>query len=221
MKYRTVVLAGAAITLGSAALVARRSRVGATEAEAALPLPGDELLEAVVQNDRAITVPAPPEAVWPWIAQLGQHRAGFYSFEVLENLIGCEIRNADTIHPEWQNIDVGDPFPLAPEMSLRVAEVVPGERLVVTSEGGTHPDPSIAFDATWGFYLTATTTDGRPATRLHLRERYWAGDRRTERMLGATSVMSAVMSWKMLRTIRRLASGQRSSAPESRPPHSQ
>jgi hypothetical protein len=50
----------------------------------------------------AIEVEAPRDAVWPWLAQIGQDRGGFYSYEWLENLAGCRMRNAERIHPEWQ-----------------------------------------------------------------------------------------------------------------------
>ena len=46
----------------------------------------------------AITIRAPVEEVWPWLAQIGQDRGGFYSYEWLENLAGCEMRNADRVH---------------------------------------------------------------------------------------------------------------------------
>ncbi|WP_182353624.1 hypothetical protein [Flaviflexus huanghaiensis] len=202
---RAAIIAAAALVAGAALAVRRSSRVGATRNEAAHMLPGDELLDATVQNDRAVTVPAPPEKVWPWIAQLGQNKAGFYSFERLENLAGCEITNAKTIRPEWQDVKVGDPFPLAPGLGLRVALVAPGDHLVLTSEGGEHPDPDIDFDATWGFHLTATDVANCPGTRLHIRERYAASNRRTALMLDITGIISAVMTWKMMRTIRYLA----------------
>ena len=77
---------------------------GATYEELRKPLPGDDLVpDPAMQSTRAVTIEAPPEAVWPWLAQLGQDRAGFYSYEWLENLAGCEMHNADEIHPEWQD----------------------------------------------------------------------------------------------------------------------
>lgn len=78
-------------------------------------LPGDDLLPAApVQVDRVVTVRAAPEAVWPWLAQLGQHRAGFYTLPVLDQAIGCDPETAVHIHPEWQDVQTGDPFPIAP-----------------------------------------------------------------------------------------------------------
>jgi hypothetical protein len=82
---------------------------GATPAERTLALPGDrgprlpdhELLPGV-------TIDAPPSAVWPWLIQLGQDRAGFYGYERLERLFGARIRNVREIRPEWQERRAGD-----------------------------------------------------------------------------------------------------------------
>lgn len=65
-------------------------------------LPGDELVEDPgIQTTRALTIDAAVRDVWPWLAQIGQDRGGFYSYEWLENLAGCRMRNAWRIHPEW------------------------------------------------------------------------------------------------------------------------
>jgi hypothetical protein len=80
---------------------------GSTRDEQAMVLPGD----AEAPNrylTRAITIDAPPAAVWPWLLQIGQDRAGFYSNDYLENLTGANIHNADVIRPEWQVRAVGD-----------------------------------------------------------------------------------------------------------------
>ena len=61
-----------------------------------------------------MTIEAPADAVWPWLAQLGQDRAGFYSYECLENLAGCQMHNADEIHPEWQQREPGETVYLHP-----------------------------------------------------------------------------------------------------------
>ena len=70
-----------------------------------------------------MTIEAAPERVWPWLAQIGQDRGGFYSYEWLENLAGCRMRNADRIHPEWQRREVGEEVmlhPLAPGMPVTI-----------------------------------------------------------------------------------------------------
>jgi hypothetical protein len=100
---------------------------GATSEELRKPLPGDELVpDPGIQSTRAVTIDAPPDAVWPWLAQLGQDRAGFYSYECLENLAGCEMHNADEIHPEWQQRTPGETVYLHPLKGLPVARFEPG-----------------------------------------------------------------------------------------------
>jgi hypothetical protein len=62
---------------------------------------------------RAITIAAPPSAVWPWLTAIGQDRAGFLSNDYLENLAGADIHNADMLRPEWQVRATGDKVPMA------------------------------------------------------------------------------------------------------------
>ena len=85
---------------------------GVATQEQQLVLPGDELDPAPYVT-RAITIEAPPSAVWPWLVQMGQDRGGFYSNTWLENLFGGDIHNAQTVHPEWQQRAIGDRVPLA------------------------------------------------------------------------------------------------------------
>jgi hypothetical protein len=99
---------------------------GATAEERSSELPGDELVDRPgIQTTRAVTVEAPVEAVWPWLAQIGQDRGGFYSYEWLENLAGCRMRNADRIHPEWQQRTVGEMVLLHPASGLRLLRFEP------------------------------------------------------------------------------------------------
>lgn len=82
---------------------------GATPEEQSKPLPGDEIVDrAMSQATRAITIAVPPDQVWPWIAQLGQDRGGFYSFDVLENLVGCEMPTVDVLRSDRQSWKLGD-----------------------------------------------------------------------------------------------------------------
>jgi len=74
-------------------------------------LPGDEYIaKAKGELTQAITIRASAADIWPWIAQIGQGRGGLYSYEFLENLVGCNIHNADRIIPELQNLNIGDPY---------------------------------------------------------------------------------------------------------------
>jgi hypothetical protein len=140
---------------------------GATPAELVKALPGDDLVpDARASATRAITIKAPPERVWPWIAQIGQGRGGFYSYEWLENLFGCRITNADRIHPEWQDVKAGDGVRLHPSMAPIPVAAVENERALVL--GGPHsPDPRIP-PVTWAFILEPAPGN---ATRLLIRWR--------------------------------------------------
>ena len=98
---------------------------GATAAEAASRLPGDELLEnADGVSTRAITIHAPAERVWPWLAQLGPSpRGGAYTYDWIENLLGLDMHSVDRILPEFQHPEVGDTIGFgANQMRLERAE---------------------------------------------------------------------------------------------------
>jgi hypothetical protein len=117
-------------------------RWGATPEELRQPLPGDALVpEPWIQSTRAITIHAPVEAVWPWLAQIGQDRGGFYSYEWLENLAGCEMQNADRIHPEWQTRALGEIVRLHPQTGLRVALFEPNRVLALEGWGAFVLEP--------------------------------------------------------------------------------
>jgi hypothetical protein len=95
---------------------------GASEEEASKQLPGDELVpKPHLESTRAVTIDAPPEAVWPWLVQLGYGRGGFYSYDLLENmttrLVGMRphYKSADRIVPELQKLRVGDFIAAAPQ----------------------------------------------------------------------------------------------------------
>jgi hypothetical protein len=85
-------------------------RWGTSAAERDAALPGDGVFPGFTNYriDHAITIHAPPSAIWPWLMQLGQDRGGFYSYDWLERGFGADIRNADRVHPEWQSRSVGD-----------------------------------------------------------------------------------------------------------------
>lgn len=195
---RSAVMAGAA---GAGVLLARRwsLRWGAIAEEFNGALPGDELIaKPDLTGTRAITVRAPAARVWPWIAQLGQGRGGFYSYDFLENLIGCDIHSADHIVAGWQDIKVGDEVRLHPDIPLPVAAVDTGRSLVLRGgiAIGNAPPP---FDSTWAF-MVREQPDG--TTRLIVRERY-ACKRPWARVLVELAEVSAlVMGQKMLRGIR-------------------
>jgi hypothetical protein len=202
MRSRYVV--GLSATAGTAAayiLAARRRQLrwGATDEESEGPLPGDDLIEnADITATRAITIRAAAAQVWPWVAQLGQGRGGFYSYDFLENLVGCDIHSADRVVPEWQDVGVGDEVRFAPEVGLAVASLEQGRSLVLRGGVpiGNTPPP---YDSTWAFVLR----DGPDkTTRLLVRERYAYKRPWARFIVEPTEVLSFVMSQKMLRGIK-------------------
>ena len=202
MKSRSVVNA---IALGGAVaayiLLARprQLRWGATNQECDASLVGDELISnADLTATRAITIRVSADQVWPWIAQLGQGRGGFYSYDFLENLVGCNIHSADPIVPEWQNVAVGDEVRLAPEVGLIVASLERGRSLVL--RGGIpigHTAPP--YDFTWAFALRDEPDE---TTRLVVRERYAYARPWARLIVEPAEAISFVMSQKMLRGIK-------------------
>jgi hypothetical protein len=187
---------------GSAALASagrkRLLRWGATDAEIATMHPGDELIaDANVTATRAITIRRSPEIVWPWIAQLGQGRGGFYSYDNLENRLGFDIHSADRIIPEWQQLEVGDEVRLAPTVGLKAAIVEPGRALVL--QGALPVAKALPFDSTWAFIL-CQQPDG--STRLLSRERYGYKRWWAPLVVEPTQAASFLMSRKMLLGIR-------------------
>jgi hypothetical protein len=118
-------------------------RWGATEAELIRELPGDEYVRhPLVDSTRAITIDAPVGEVWKWLQQIGQNRAGFYSYSWLENLLGCNMHNADRIVPEWQHIERGDEVWLHPKVKpLEVQDVIPGRSIILKDDWSFHVEP--------------------------------------------------------------------------------
>jgi uncharacterized protein YndB with AHSA1/START domain len=133
-------------------------RWGATDEELARALPGDELVARPTFNaTRAVTIAAPPELVWPWLVQVGVTRAGWYSYDLLDNLGRPSAR---TIIPELQDLEVGDVVPLSPDgrSGPKVLAIEPGRSMIWGA-----PD-----EATWAWVLEPS---GGSGTRLLTRNR--------------------------------------------------
>jgi hypothetical protein len=106
-----VILVGLLVYVGL--IRPRQIRWGATNEEVARTLPGDEVVRKPSFNaTRAITIQAPPEAVWPWILQIGSKRAGWYSLDWIDN---AGVPSAERIVPELQHMAVGDFVPMTPD----------------------------------------------------------------------------------------------------------
>lgn len=121
-------------------------RWGATDAEVAMSLPGDQFTHNPVAVDtRAITIHAPIAVVWAWLVQLGQGRGAFYSYSWLENLFASDMHNAEKIVPEYQQMKVGDwvlMHPMGAQNPAARAEVV-----------AVDPGHYFVLNKGWGFYL--------------------------------------------------------------------
>jgi hypothetical protein len=136
---------------------------GASELERVEFLPGDDLVpEPADTSTLAVDVDAPAAEVWRWLVQMGQDRAGMYSYSRLESLFGLHIRNAGRIHREWQTLEVGDSLRLVPPgwlgraagLVLPVAQVVPGESIVLRMQR-----PQLPWDAVWSFHIADSGGD--------------------------------------------------------------
>jgi len=111
---------------------------GAREDEAARTYPGDDLLtEPDVVTTRAIWIDAPPDAVWPWLAQMGPARGGVYTYDWIERILGLDVHSVDVILPEFQRVEVGDAQTLGTDgPTLRVVVCEPDRELVLRSDDG-------------------------------------------------------------------------------------
>jgi hypothetical protein len=150
---------------------------GATDTEVAQPMPGDELIgNPAVSWTHAITIDARLAQVWPWIAQIGDTRAGFYSYTFIENrfvalMAGSDAAenykvtyvNADRIHPEWQNPTPGTQII---QGGMQVREVKTGEYLLADAV-----DPDAMGVAGWVWVWALYPQDGGERTRLVIRMR--------------------------------------------------
>ncbi len=166
---------------------------GATEAEAASRLPGDELLEhADGVATRAIWIEAPAAAVWPWLAQMGPApRGGAYTYDWIENLLGLGMHSVDRVLPEYQHPQIGDVIGLGSNRML-VERVDPQHVLVWRSEDGN-----------WVWTFVIENRAGR--TRLISRNRF-----RLPTLIARIGMLpmepgSLVMERKMLLGIKRRA----------------
>jgi hypothetical protein len=124
--------------IGAAAAYFRygRRRVlnwGATPEEVERTMPGDRIVTgSVLQTTRAITIDAAPGEIWPWLVQIGpKPRAGIYTYDWIERLLGIDIENSDRIMPEFQHLEPGDWIGKNDKgQGIKVREVAPERHLV-------------------------------------------------------------------------------------------
>ena len=165
LARRCAVVGGLGLVAYDSFVRPRMLEWGSTADERRRPLPGDDIVEPVMTHrTRAVTIDAPPEAVWPWVVQLGDHRAGFYSYDWVERFVFPGTvhyiegaHSATRIHPELQDVHVGDPINTG-----SVGSFVLGNPVTILE-----PNRALVIGS-WAFILEPTGDGG---TRFFNRER--------------------------------------------------
>jgi hypothetical protein len=131
---------------------------GATPDEVTRAIPGDDLVaDPDVVSTRAVTIDAPPEAIWPWLVQMGSGRAGAYTYDWIENLFGLDMHSADEILPEFQDLKAGDVLPVGADGPSMIVEILkPDEVLCLRADNG---------EWVWTFALYPTGSSTRLVSR--------------------------------------------------------
>ena len=173
---------------------------GLTRAQWLSNWPGDDAVaEARISGSRAIVINAPAENVWPWLTQIGQDRAGFYSYRWLENLVRAEMPDIRHIVPKWSKREKGQSLVMAPTSrfgsiaTMQLVEAVEYRHLIFSNREGA-----------WAFIL-------EPMDNMNCRLVFrgtWIPSRslvgRAARVL-LFDPIHYIMEWKMARTIKQLA----------------
>lgn len=165
------------VAVAGYALVSRPivASLGTTRTERGAPMPGDELLsEWKLGYTQAVTIRAPADKVWPWLAQVGYRRAGWYNLDVINRSLAPEFfidgrRSSVVVHPELQGLRLGDELAIHPMLSLAIVGLEPGRTLVLAK--GTESQARAAPDDTavvWTFILVPVDAE---TTRLVVRYR--------------------------------------------------
>jgi hypothetical protein len=139
---------------------------GTTDAERLAPLPGDRIVaRADYVATRAITIGARPSAVWPWLLQIGSGRAGWYSYDRIDN---GGVPSATSIIPELQHLDVDDLVPMiaGKDVGVWVKEIEPGHRMLWWDRKGEY---------SWEWVLEDREGGTRLISRLRATMHPWTG----------------------------------------------
>lgn len=127
-------------------------RWGTKAEERAAVFPGDALVKAPVKViNRAVTIRAAPDQIYPWLLQIGADKSGMYSYTWLERLVGCKMALDETLHPEWHTLKEGDLMKMcagdfAPPPYI-VAMINPGQAVVFGHKDNDN------WAETWQFVL--------------------------------------------------------------------
>jgi len=200
-------------------LHAGRVRWGASDEECSRTWLGDELVPHPRGGfTHAITIHAPVSRVYPWVAQVGQNKGGFYSYEFLENLVGCNIHNADHLLAESQVVKPGDMLWLHPKAGVPIEQVETGHGFVMhglldTATGeeisSSASLPASFINVSWLFYVY---DKGAGASRFVSRWRVdYPPGFKNEMMFGrwVLEPVASVMDFKMLKGVRQRAESHR------------
>ena len=160
-KKALIVFPGMLVVLTAIAICSSR-QIHATPGEQARTLPGDDLIPQPLGSvNHFITIQRPPHEVWPWLAQMGSGRAGWYAYDFIDN---GGHHSAERILPNYQNVGVGSVFPALPGATdvFVVAQCEREHSLVLAWRL-----PSGKYQTTWAFVLEdAPTRTGSRRTRL-------------------------------------------------------
>jgi hypothetical protein len=176
---------------------------GLSKSEWLAPWFGDDFVPgAAPGGSRAIVIDASASAVWPWLTQIGQDRAGFYSYRWLENMVGAKMPDVRELRLEWSTREVGQKLIMAPlerfgpiaAMDIVAVEV---ERAIVARNA----------EGVWSFILVPLEDD---QCRLVARGTWLPTRNWFMRMMHVLvfDPIHFVMEWKMLRSIKHLAEHQ-------------
>ena len=197
LLYAVLVVLCASVAAVFAYMLAFRPwqlRWGATDEEVERAMPGDDVVaDPDLDATRGLTVQAPPEDIWPWLVQIGYRRAGFYSYDRLDN---AGIPSAERILPEYQDLKVGDDVPIDRVHRMKVVALEPNREMAWSL-------PGRGFTWAWGLY-----PEGEGRTRLvsRIRMKYvW----KWPVILGyfMIDVGDFIMMQKCMREIKRRAEG--------------
>ncbi|MBT8179920.1 MAG: hypothetical protein HKP60_12455 [Eudoraea sp.] len=156
--YITLAIIAAVMIIYHFVIRPKMLRRGVTKNETGKRLAGDEIIRPKpFRSTMAVNLNACPEDIWPWLVQMGWSKAAFYSYNRIESILGMDLHNADHIHPEWQDLNVGDTmwmshprrnnlFPIT-----RVEKIKSPKELVFAIYGPEDPDTKPS--GVWSFIL--------------------------------------------------------------------